>query len=101
MTNWLTRASCCCLNESSRHPHANLFQGDTTLYLESDDDEQLLLQLSFQQTLRLSSIELGIPGNESCPQTIKLFVNQTNLSFSDAIGKNQDVSSFKFNIHTS
>ena len=84
VTNWILKSECYCLNEDVRAPHSNLFVGDSTLALQSDCDPQLLLHIAFQQTLKLSSLELGIPNNETCPQTIKLFLNKNNLGFSDA-----------------
>jgi hypothetical protein len=44
----------------------------------------LLLHLSLNQTYRLQSIEIGLPNDDSCPQTIKLFINKRNLDFSEA-----------------
>lgn len=44
----------------------------------------MLLHLSLKQTYRLQSIELGLPNDDSCPQTIKLFINKRNLDFSEA-----------------
>jgi hypothetical protein len=82
----LSKSGCFCLNEDTRAPHSNLFVGDHTLPLRSDADEQLLLHLAFNQTVRLSRVEIGIPNDESCPQHLKLFVNQNNLGFDDATG---------------
>ena len=89
ITNLLHKSLCCCLNEDLRAPHTNLFVGDHTLPLRSDADEQLLLQLGFNQTMKLSSIVLGVPDNSSCPKTIKLFCNQGNLGFDDAAGRHR------------
>lgn len=89
VTALLHKSLCCCLNEDLRAPHTNLFVGDHTLPLRSDADEQLLLHLGFNQTMKLSSIILGVPDNSSCPKTLKLFCNQTNLGFDDATGTNK------------
>ena len=86
ITSLLQKSQCCCLNEDLKAPHTNLFVGDHTLPLRSDADEQLLLHLGFNQTMKLSSIILGIPDNTSCPKTLKLFCNQNNLGFEDATG---------------
>ena len=86
LTGSLQKSLCCCLNEDPKAPHTNLFVGDHTLPLRSDSDEQLLLQLGFLQTMKLTSIVLGIPDNDSCPKTLKLFCNQNNLGFDDASG---------------
>ena len=56
------------------------------LHFRSDADEQLLLHLAFMQTVKVSSLQIGIPNDGSCPQTIKLFCNKNNLGFSEASG---------------
>ncbi len=61
--------------------------GDHTLVLKSDADEQLLLQLAFQQTVNIRRVQLGLPADDSCPQTVKLFANKLNLGFSEASGE--------------
>lgn len=86
VTNQLAKSGCFCLNESPRNPFSNLFVGDHTLALTSDTDEQLILHLAFMQTIKLASISLGIPGDDTCPKTIRLFCNQSNLGFSEANG---------------
>jgi hypothetical protein len=86
LNQYLTKSACYCLNEDSRHPHGNLFVGDHTLPLKSDADEQLLLQLSFQQTVIVRKLQIGIPSDNSCPHHVKLFANKLNLGFSDAAG---------------
>lgn len=109
LTNQLLKSSCYCLNESPRAPFSNLFIGDHTLPLRSvdiltlsstfffsnlllyllfrsDTDEQLLLHLAFMQTMKVSSLHIGIPNDDSCPLTIKLYCNKNNLGFSEASG---------------
>jgi hypothetical protein len=78
-----------CLNEDSKHPSGNLYMGDHTLFLQSDTDEQLLIHIVFNQTVSLKTISLGIPSDESCPHTIKLFVNKPSAGFSDVSGSTQ------------
>lgn len=82
----ITKSGCFCLNESASAPHSNLFVGDHTQVLRSDADEQLIIHIEFLQTMKLSSLSLGLPSDESCPQTIKLFCNNRNLGFSQAAG---------------
>jgi len=84
ITHLLSKSSCYCLNEDPRSGHAHLFYGDNTLALKSDADEQLILHLAFGQTCALKSIFLGVPDDESCPDTVKFFLNQTNIGFGDA-----------------
>lgn len=80
----LDKSACYCLNEDPENPVSNLFIGAS---IRSNTDEQLLLQLSFNQTVRLSYIEIGAPRDGSCPQNIKLFLNKPNLGFDEASGR--------------
>lgn len=86
VTVLLQKTGCYCLNESSPQQFTHLFVGDHTLALKSDADEQLLLHLAFGQTVSLKQIQFGVPANGSCPNTVKLFVNQNNLDFAQASG---------------
>lgn len=97
ITTFLDKASCFCLNEDIKHSHKNLFMGDSTLPLKSDCDEQLLIHLAFQSTVKLAYIDIGLPSDDSCPKTIKLFVNKNNMSFSDASGFFDHISFIIFN----
>jgi hypothetical protein len=82
----LVKTGCYCLNESAPNQYTNLFVGDHTLGLKSDSDEQLIIHLAFLQTFKLSSIVFGVPGDERCPATVKLYANVNNLGFSEAGG---------------
>jgi hypothetical protein len=72
----LNMAGCYCLGEDSNNSMANLFIGMDDLVLKSDTDEQLCLCLALQQTCKLSQIEFGFPNDDSCPDTVKIFVNK-------------------------
>ncbi|KAF8072868.1 PITH domain-containing protein [Scenedesmus sp. PABB004] len=76
-----------CLNEQPNHGAANaLKQGyreDDGLYLESDTDEQLLLNIHFNQKVRIHSITITGPKDQG-PRVVKLFTNRMSLGFSDA-----------------
>ena len=80
----LAKTSCYCLNEKGEGAWRNLFMGDNTRPLRSDADEQLLLQLGFMQTVKLTQIQIGLPGNSSNPKTVKIFANVSNLDFNSA-----------------
>ena len=77
------------MNEHPSSPHSNLFVEDDSLILRSDTDEQLIIHVEFLQTLKLSSLSLGLPSDESCPRTIKLFCNSRNLDFAQVSGEFQ------------
>jgi hypothetical protein len=85
VTSQLNKSGCSCLNEDQRYPHKNLFLGGgEVLPLKSDVDPELILQLSFMQSISLTTIVIGLPENDSCPKTIKLFCNRCNMGFDEA-----------------
>eukprot|EP01032_Pedospumella_encystans_P015665 gene15665-17903_t len=80
----IVKTGCYCLNESPGCEYINLFGGDHTLGVRSDTDEQLIIHVLFLQTFQLDSIVFGVPGDGSCPATVKLFCNVSHFGFSDA-----------------
>lgn len=76
-----------CLNEDPSHAWANaLKQGyreDDGLFLASDADEQLLINIPFQQKCKISSICIKGPSDGTGPRRVKLFTNLTSCGFSD------------------
>ncbi|KAK6143216.1 hypothetical protein DH2020_023564 [Rehmannia glutinosa] len=75
-----------CLNQSGSHSLPNaLKQGyreDEGLNLESDADEQLLINIPFLQVIKLHSIVIKGPEEEG-PKTVKLFANREHMGFSN------------------
>ncbi|ESN92629.1 hypothetical protein HELRODRAFT_185138 [Helobdella robusta] len=76
---------CECLNESDDHKLEGAFKLDDR-YLESDCDEQLLISVAFNQTVKIHSLKMfGPPDNG--PKLVKIFINQPKtLSFDAAEG---------------
>ncbi|GLC46093.1 hypothetical protein PLESTB_001033500 [Pleodorina starrii] len=76
-----------CLNEAPNHGAAlALKQGyreQDELYLESDTDEQLLLNIRFTQRVRLHSIVIKAIDEAKAPKRVKLYTNRPSLGFSD------------------
>ena len=86
MNQYLVKGQCYCLNEEvAPHNWSALFDGSDAS-LKSNTDEQLLLHLSLNHTVKLSSIRLTVPEDEACPCTINLYVNKTSMGFDDAAG---------------
>ncbi|KAL8572353.1 hypothetical protein ACOMHN_023122 [Nucella lapillus] len=82
---FISKAECECLNESDDHPmtHALTTKGG---YLESDCDEQLIINIGFNQAVKIHSMRVEA-SNENGPKTIKVFINQpTTLDFDRADG---------------
>eukprot|EP00955_Chlamydomonas_euryale_P065898 359394-Chlamydomonas_euryale.AAC.5 len=62
----------------------SLLQMYAGLVLESDADEQLLLNIPLSQKSKLSSIAIKGPDDGTGPKSVKLFVNLPSCGFSDA-----------------
>eukprot|EP00877_Chromochloris_zofingiensis_P015076 jgi/Chrzof1/9822/Cz04g17120.t1 len=75
-----------CLNEQPSHPAALAlkpgYRDDDGLHLESDTDEQILINIPFHQKVKIQSIAIKGP-SDSGPKVVKLYVNRTSLGFSD------------------
>lgn len=76
-----------CLNEAEGHNLksilANKTRNITTNYLLSDSDEQLLLNIHFNQRVRIRSIVLHTSDPQEGPKLIKLLVNRSAIGFDD------------------
>ncbi|RWS28402.1 thioredoxin-like protein 1 [Leptotrombidium deliense] len=71
----IAKSDCECLNESDEHPLSHCLSSTKSQYLESDCDEQLIINLGFSQSVKLHSIKIQGP-IENGPKTIKFFINQ-------------------------
>ncbi|VDI55723.1 Hypothetical predicted protein [Mytilus galloprovincialis] len=81
--SFISSKGCECLNESDEHTleHALSTKGG---YLESDCDEQLIINLEFSQNMKLHSLKLYAPEDKG-PKTVKIFQNLTkSLDFDTA-----------------
>ena len=86
LNSYLVKSQCYCLNEEpAPHSHLSIIDGSGNT-LKSNADEQLLLHLSLNTTVKLTSLKLLVPSDDSSPCTIKLYVNKNSLGFSDAEG---------------
>jgi len=75
-----------CLNESTEHNLKSLLSSDPSTssnYLLSDADEQLLLNIPFNQTVRIKSIAFKTSNIPQGPLQIKLLINRPSLGFED------------------
>ncbi|KAF8320037.1 DUF1000-domain-containing protein [Clavulina sp. PMI_390] len=87
LLEYLDSAQLNCLNESDAHGVKGILstKGKNTSgsYLESDTDEQLLLNIAFNQTVRVRSISIHTKNPSAGPKDIKLFVNKPSLGFEE------------------
>ncbi|KAN0124014.1 PITH domain containing protein [Russula decolorans] len=76
-----------CLNEVDDHNLKGILSGKTKnttdSYLLSDADEQLLLNIYFNQAVRIKSIVLHTADSQEGPKLIKLLINRSALGFED------------------
>ncbi|VDB86978.1 unnamed protein product [Peniophora sp. CBMAI 1063] len=71
-----------CLNETEDHTLKSVLQ-KTGVYVESDADEQLLMSIPFNQTVRVRSISFKCTDESKAPKKIKLLVNRQSIDFAD------------------
>ncbi|XP_053211255.1 thioredoxin-like protein 1 [Panonychus citri] len=83
LNSMLAKQDCECLNESDDHTLAGCLTSATS-YLESDVDEQLIINLAFTQNVKLHSLIITAPADKG-PKFLKLFINQPRtLDFDQA-----------------
>ncbi|KAJ6606667.1 PITH domain-containing protein [Mycena vulgaris] len=76
-----------CLNESGEHPFSAIVSAkavnSTPNFLLSDADEQLLLNIPFNQSVRVRSIVIKSSVGPQAPKRVKLLVNRPSIGFED------------------
>ena len=83
LTSFVDKRGSECLNESDDHPYAHCLTPGGG-YLESDCDEQLILALTFNQSMKIHSLKIKAPSDKG-PKTVRIFQNQPNtLDFDKA-----------------
>ncbi|RPD65807.1 DUF1000-domain-containing protein [Lentinus tigrinus ALCF2SS1-7] len=79
-----------CLNESPSHTLKSIVEGRKKntgdAYVLSEVDAELLLNISFNQTVKIRSISIQAKNVEQAPKTIRLYTNKPSLAFSDVEG---------------
>ena len=88
ITSLVAKGDCYCLNEKDSNTHENLFQGDDRLALVSDADEQLMIHVVFNETVKVHGLKFFGFNTTSfdvstAPRLIKVFVNRDSMGFSD------------------
>ncbi|XP_076267639.1 thioredoxin-like [Rhynchophorus ferrugineus] len=74
LSPFITKAQCECLNESDEHPLAHALTSSGG-YLESDCDDQLIISIAFNQSVKIHSLKIKAPSDKG-PKNIKIFINQ-------------------------
>lgn len=71
---FIAKNQCECLNEADDHPLVHAFTSGGG-FLQSDCDEQLILSVTFNQTVKIHSLKIKAP-EKLGPKSLKLFINQ-------------------------
>jgi len=77
-----------CLNEAPDHTLQSILASKapnniSTISLLSNADEQLLLNIAFNQTVSVRSIVIKSSVAAQAPQSVKLFINKPSIGFED------------------
>ncbi|TBU50189.1 PITH domain-containing protein [Dichomitus squalens] len=76
-----------CLNENPQHTLKSIVASKTkntgSAYVLSDADEQLLLNIPFNQTVKIRSIAIQSSNIPQAPKKIRLLTNRPSLNFED------------------
>lgn len=76
------------MNESGEHMLKDMLRGGGDKWLESDADEQLLLHIPIQQSIKLRALRFTTVSSklQHAPKTVKIFVNAPGVDFDSADG---------------
>ena len=86
LTNFINKAGSECLNASDEHNLDRALLPGSAFYMESDCDEQIIMNLAFQQPMRVHSMRILAPA-ENGPKIVKLFINVPRTpDFDSAMG---------------
>jgi len=87
LLEYLDRSQVNCLNESNEHTIKSILSGitanTTEAFVESDADEQLLMNIPFNQTVRVQAISIKATELAHAPKEIKIAVNNPHIGFDD------------------
>lgn len=83
LLTFINKSECECLNESDDHTFPNCLTTGND-FLESDCDEQLIMSIAFNQSIKLHSMKVTAPEGDG-PKVLKIFSNQPRtLDFDQA-----------------
>ncbi|RCH85605.1 Thioredoxin-like protein 1 [Rhizopus stolonifer] len=83
LTSYITGNQVDALNQQTENNVKNILQENDS-YLESDVDEQLIVNIPFNQPVKIHSLKIKVPNTANAPKTIKLYTNRQALGFDDA-----------------
>lgn len=89
LATFITKSECECLNEADNHPLAHALNGGGG-FLASDCDEQLIINISFNQLVKIHSVKIKGPSDKG-PKHVKLFINQPRTLDFDQAAENTSI----------
>ena len=84
LTGLIDKKSIVCLNQNSSNPIGNALSDRPDTFVETDCDDQLLVTLPFNSSVKIMSITIRSPDIEHAPSKVKLFANRLSLDFDSA-----------------
>ncbi|KAG0358563.1 Thioredoxin-like protein 1 [Podila minutissima] len=92
LTDQVTLNQVDCLNQQNVKNVRNALKTDET-FLESDVDEQLIISVPFNQSIKLHSIKIVPKDIAHAPKTVKVYVNKLTLGFdeTDSVEETQTI----------
>ncbi|KAF9653013.1 DUF1000-domain-containing protein [Thelephora ganbajun] len=85
LLGYVDHSQCNCLNESAGHTLKSIMQShkEPGSYLLSDVDEQLLLNVSFHQMVRIKALRVHSHKSSQGPLIVNILVNRPSIGFED------------------
>lgn len=74
LSPFISKSQCECLNESDDHPLPDCLASGGG-FLQSDCDEQLIINITFNQSVKIHSLKVKAPSDKG-PKHIRIFINQ-------------------------
>lgn len=92
LSPFISKVECECLNESDDHPFTHCLTSGGG-YLQSDCDEQLIISITFNQSVKIHSLKIKAPSDKG-PKNIRIFINQPrtlDFDLADSYTSVQDI----------
>jgi len=87
LLSYLDNSQINCLNEAAEHNLKSILQSkalnSSPAHVLSDVDEQLLLSVHFNQSVRVRSMVIKTSSASQAPRDITIFVNRPSIGFED------------------
>ncbi|EFA79350.1 UPF0424 family protein [Heterostelium album PN500] len=91
LNRYIDTARVTCLNERVKNSACDIFKAwenrlDETKFVESDADQELIINIPFNGLTQVKSIIIIGGGNDTAPSKMKAYINKDNLDFGNING---------------